>query len=109
MNNFPLHINKIIMQDKMWVELKPNIPDHNIIAKAFFKAEKNGVLKFKSSKTHIFFYILNEIYNTIVDKKEADELVVERKIAEKDNESEIELSMVADFTVNTFKIYIRLL
>jgi hypothetical protein len=102
-NNFPLHIDKIAMRDKLWVILKPSVPDRDVIAKHFFKPGKKGTQTFKSGKTVIHFHIPNEIYDAL-KKRDADVTVAERnasgsKPGRKFDAATIEPSMAADFTV----------
>ncbi|KIL64085.1 hypothetical protein M378DRAFT_11669 [Amanita muscaria Koide BX008] len=78
-NNFPLHIDEVIMRDKLWVELRPNNPDCDVIAKHFFKTGRKGMKTFKTGKTVVYFHVPNEIYDTMVEMREADELAAERK------------------------------
>ncbi|KAM6488841.1 hypothetical protein JOM56_015699 [Amanita muscaria] len=78
-NNYPLHVDGVIMRDKLWVELKPNNPDCDVIAKYFFKIGRKGVQTFKTGKTVIYFHVPNEIYDTMVETREANELAAEKK------------------------------
>jgi hypothetical protein len=103
-NNFPLHIDQITMRDKLWVILEPTVPDCDAIAKHFFKTGKKGTQTFKSGKAIIHFHIPNEIYDTVLEKKETDELEKNtgmksagRKVTVR--AKDIEPSMAADFTV----------
>ncbi|KAF8808594.1 hypothetical protein BYT27DRAFT_7222856 [Phlegmacium glaucopus] len=80
-NNFPLHIDEIIMRDKLWVILKPNIPDCDVIARHFFKAGKKGTQIFKSGKTIIHFHIPNEIYDAMLEKRDEDKIVAAKERA----------------------------
>ena len=105
-NNFPLLIDQIAMQDKLWVILEPCDPDRNVIARHFFKAGKKGIQTFKSGKTIIHFYIPNEIYDAMLEKRDVDARIVAgskpgRKITAA-RVKEIEPNVAADFTVSTF-------
>jgi len=94
-NNFPLHIDQINMRDKLWV-----IPNHDVIARNFFKSGKKGTQTFKSGKIIIHFHVPNNIYNDMIEKKDDDELAAEQKdmnITARDDG--IPPSMAADFTV----------
>jgi hypothetical protein len=84
------------MRDKSWVILKPANPDRDVIAKHFFKTGKKGIQTFKTGKTIINFHVPNEIYNAMVEKREADELS-EEVVPAKD--PKVEPSMVVEFTV----------
>jgi hypothetical protein len=93
-NNFPLAIDAVIMRDKSWVELRPNVPDTDIIAKQFFhfKTKKSTVATFKAGKAVVQLHVSNDLYDYMILRKETDELR-ERE------ETEIEPSMAANFTV----------
>ncbi|KAM6489625.1 hypothetical protein JOM56_014947 [Amanita muscaria] len=86
-NNFPLHIDEVIMRDKLWVELRPNNPDCDVIAKHFFKTGRKGMKTFKTGKTVIYFHVPNEIYDTMVEMREADELAAERKAKQRSRDN----------------------
>ncbi|GLB40064.1 hypothetical protein LshimejAT787_0705740 [Lyophyllum shimeji] len=110
--NFPLPIEKIAMRDRLWVELKPRNPDCDVIARYFFKSGKNGALTFKpGTKTIIQFHVPNELYNAMLDKREADEtadVAVARRVTGREGvvvelDDDVELSMAADFTVGISK------
>jgi len=106
-NYFPLHIDQILMRDKLWVILEPSVPDHDAIAKHFFKPGKKGTPTFKSGKTLIHFHVLNEIYDAMLEKRDSDELIagkkaMVRKVAERNvvmRDKETEQSIATDFTV----------
>ncbi len=66
------------MWDKLWVILKPNVPDRDAITRNFFKAGKKGMQTFKGSKTLILFHVPNEIYAEMLEKREEDELMAEK-------------------------------
>lgn len=97
-NNFPLPINKIIMRDKLWVILNPTTPDRDAIAKHFFKSGKKGVQIFKSGKIIIHFHVPNEIYNTMLEKRDSDELEAEERVR-LEEQIRKNKTIVADFAV----------
>jgi hypothetical protein len=107
--DFPLHIDQIIMRDKLWVILSPTVPDCDVIAKHFFKIGKNGQRKFKEGKIIIHFHVPNEIYEAMLEKRDSDEWPQSdknmerkpagRKITATRRVTDIEPSMAADFTV----------
>ena len=66
-----------MMQDHNWVHLLPQKPDHDIIAKQFFKLGKKGAMVFKSGKCIVNLHILNEIYQSMLMQKEEQEETVE--------------------------------
>jgi hypothetical protein len=113
-NNFPLLIDQIAMRDNLWVILEPNVPDHDVIARHFFKAGKKGTQTFKSGKTVIHFHVPNEIYDAMLEKRGADAERTRNALAVGSRSKpragreitaarvqEIEPSMAADFTVGT--------
>lgn len=114
-DDYPLHIDQIVMRDKQWVILNPTDPDCDAIAKHFFKTGKKGNRTFKSGKTIIHFHVPNEIYDAMIEKK--DTQAVNKWLPEKNTErkpagrrvtarvKDIEPSMAAaDFTVSIFLI-----
>ena len=100
-DNYPLHIDQITMRDRLWIVVKPSIPDRDVIARHFFKAGKKRTQTFKTGKTLIQFHVQNEVYDAMLEKKENDKLAVEERCgrAAVPRDREIEPSMVADFTV----------
>jgi hypothetical protein len=111
-NNFPLHIDQITMRDKQWVILNPTVPDCDAVAKHFFKTGKKGTRTFKTGKTVIHLHVPNEIYDSMLQKKENDEWPPEtntarktagrtRKVTATARVKDIEPSMAADFTAST--------
>jgi len=78
-----------MMRDHNWVHLLPQKPDRDIIAKQFFKPGKKGAtMVFKSGKCIINLHIPNEIYQSMLMRKEEQEL----------NAETVEIAAV-DFTV----------
>ena len=69
-NDYPLDMDQITMQDKLWVTLRPAVPDVDAIAKHFFKPGKKGNRTFKSGKTIIHFHFPNELYDDMLEKRE---------------------------------------
>ena len=99
-NNFPLCIDQITMRDRLWVILKPNVPDRDVIARNFFKVGKKGAQTFKGGKAIIHFHVPNEIYTEMLEKREKDELAAEKRGRKESARDEIVSSrMAADFTV----------
>lgn len=96
--SFPLAIDDIIMHDKNWVELTPNYPDRDVIFKHFLSSRGKKGPTFKSGKTLIQFHVPNEIYATMLEKREADELA-ELESEERETKAATIGSMTADFTV----------
>jgi hypothetical protein len=109
-NNYPLHIDQITMRDKLWVILRPTVPDCDAIAKFFFKTGKKGNPTFRSGKTTILLHIPNEIFDDMLEKRESanewpPEKNTERKTTGRKSTArvkEVEPSMAADFTVSVF-------
>ena len=65
------------MRTKDWVEIQPLNPDHDVIARQFFKPGKNGGITFKPRRCLVHFHIPNKIYNQYLDfaeKKEEEKL-----------------------------------
>lgn len=100
------------MCDKLWVTLAPAVPDCDVIVRYFFKTGRKGNQTFKSGKTVVHFHIPNEIYDAMLENRDADDWPAEknpalgkkpagrRVTAASVKELEIEPSMAADFTVS---------
>jgi hypothetical protein len=100
-NYFPLHIDQIIMRDKLWVILEPTAPDRDAISKHFFKPGKKGQI-FKTGKTLIHFHIPNKVYAAMLTKQADDELEAEQKAVTRNKKIKCSPSDGADFSVCGF-------
>ena len=97
------------MRDTLWAKLVPGNPDRDVIAKPFFTLKKN-VWKFKSGRAIIYFEVSSTIYNTMMAKKEAEELeqaetMVGGLVLTKDRNVEFSI-VAADFTVGALHLQI---
>lgn len=89
------------MRDKLWVTLKPHVPDCDVIAKHFFKAGKKGTQTFKSGKTIIHFHVPNEIYDAMLEnlRKETVESSAQRTM-----NGTADRKVAANFTVGVLRL-----
>ena len=77
---FPLQMEDVIMRNKDWVEICPQDPDHDVIARPFFQQGKNGASIFKTGRCIINFHIPNAIYDLYVQYAEQKELEREAQV-----------------------------
>jgi hypothetical protein len=90
-HDYPLLLDDFVMRDHHWVILLPKNPDRNIIAAQFFKPKKKGTPVFRSGKCVINLHIPNDIYQGMLNRKDAEDAEAES--------DDVDTMVMVDFTV----------